>query len=266
MENIKLVMVDIDGTLLNDEKKIPEANIEAIKKLGENNIKFGIASGRPISSIKTVINDGNINDYVDFIVGSNGAEVYIHEKDEVIHNHFLDVDTIKNIEKLYADLPCSVCVYDGDDLVVNKETPQVRTQASRLKINLKVEDYSTYITKDFPKVLLAMDPKDQASVYTFSLNYPSERYRVFPSSNYLLEVVHPECSKSLGIKIIQDLLKIKANNILCFGDTTNDLEMISDYVGVWMSNGTRDVQDVAKYETITNNEAGIAYFLNENIL
>lgn len=266
MKNIKLVLVDIDGTLLNDKHIVPKENIEAISNLHKKNIKFGIASGRPYTSVKNIAIENGLLEYCDYFIGSNGGEIYDIKQDKLDELSFLEKDIVKNIEKLYKNQPCVTCVYDNGIIFANKKSTALERQKKKISFESKLVDFSEAINKAYPKVILVMEPEDQASILTYSYNFSSERYKIFPSSSSILEVVNPKVSKSAGINLIKNRLNIKSNQILCFGDTTNDLEMLRDYVGVVMANGTDDVKEVAKFTTLSNNDAGIASFLNNHIL
>ena len=78
----KLVVVDLDGTILNSYGEISETTKESVKKCLEKGAKIVIASGRPIDSIKTIANELGIEEY--FIAG-NGALIYDLKKDEIIY-------------------------------------------------------------------------------------------------------------------------------------------------------------------------------------
>ena len=72
-ETITLVATDLDGTFLDSKKKVPAINREAISGLKDRGILFGIASGRPIETVRPMIHDWGIEQDVSFIVGMNGG-------------------------------------------------------------------------------------------------------------------------------------------------------------------------------------------------
>lgn len=266
METINLVFCDVDGTLLNDRKQCPKENIDAIKALRKQGIQFGISTGRPVANVMAAIIGWGLLNEVDYIIGSNGAEVYSYAtgKKDLYFN--LEAETIKNIEKLYHDLNVSVTVYEGVVLRVNRVTDRLIKQAKLHDLKYQVTDFSKDITHSYPKVLLMMEAEYQATVLTHAYHYSSQKYRVFPSSPNLLECVHPSLSKAFGITKIMEEKGLSKDNVLCFGDTTNDIEMLEEFVGVCMANSTDDAKEVAKYSTANNNEAGVSKFINKYIL
>ena len=81
MKNIKVIMCDIDGTLLNSKGIVTSKTIDAIKKVREQGILFGISTGRDVPSVKRLFGKWGIGGLVDMIVGSNGGEIYDYKTD-----------------------------------------------------------------------------------------------------------------------------------------------------------------------------------------
>ena len=266
MNNIKLIMCDIDGTLIDDNFKIPKDNIKAIKKLKDYGIKFGIASGRPVETIFNTIKTWDILNEVEYIVGSNGAQVYYYDTNQLILDNSLDINTIKYIEKLNNHLDCTIAIYDNITLLINKITNMLYHQANKINILYKIIDFNKDIIKDYPKVLLISDIDLQKEIYQYNVKHKLETYTIIPSSNRLLEFININCSKANGIKKIAKRLNIKDDQILCFGDQLNDLEMLETFIGVAMDNAIKQVKSIANYQTINNNQAGVGYFINKYII
>lgn len=266
MEKIKLIFCDVDGTLLNDTKQCSQENIDAIKAIRKKGIVFGIATGRPIANVLSALVEWGLLDEVDYIIGSNGAEVYHCATAKTDLYFALEADTIRNIERLYHDLDVTVSVYEGTKLWVNKISNRLTKQSDSHRLKYQVIDFKKEIKHAYPKVLLMMEADYQARALTYAYNFPSQNYRIFPSSPNLLECVNPQLSKSFGITKIMEQHALTKGNVLCFGDTSNDIEMLKDFVGVWMANGTEDAKLVSKYTTLDNNHAGVAVFINQYIL
>ena len=81
MKNIKVIMCDIDGTLLNSKGIVTSKTIDAIKKVREQGILFGISTGRDVPSVKRLFGKWGIGGLVDMVVGSNGGEIYDYKTD-----------------------------------------------------------------------------------------------------------------------------------------------------------------------------------------
>lgn len=93
-ENTKVIVCDIDKTLVEKYQLLSERALNAIKKLRENGILFGLASGRNISDLKYIISTWNLNE-LDFIVGLNGSELYDVKKDKIYTYFQMDQNGLK---------------------------------------------------------------------------------------------------------------------------------------------------------------------------
>lgn len=264
MNNIKAIFTDIDGTLLTTNKIVDDNTIQALSKLKQLNISFGISTGRPVDNIKGLLNKWKINDLVDYIIGNNGAEVYDKHNDITYENHYLTKDDIKKIYNITKELNCSTVLYENDCILSNYKDEASINHANRVGYKHKCINYDEYINKSYPKVLLMTNKENHDEI--INIIKTNTEYSIFPSSDKLLEIVDNRVNKSNGIKIIKDKLLLNTNNIVTFGDHLNDYEMIRDYYGVAMGNAIKEIKDISSYITDTNDESGIASFINKYII
>jgi len=261
-------MVDVDYTLLDSEKNCSIENINAINALNSKGIKFGIASGRTLFNLKRVLPDWKLEDSVDFLIGSNGAEICDLKKNQVYYNCFLNKEIIINVYDtiIASGLDVSVCVYENDALATNNITESYLKRTSETNLKQKVINYQDYIVKDLAKVIVVADPLniDQLIEYLDTLNI--EDYRYFKSQNVMLEITNPLLSKAYGVKLAGDLLNISKNEIMTIGDNDNDIEMVQEFIGVAMENATPGVKKVAKYHSLSCDDSGVAYIINKTLL
>ena len=263
MTKFKAIFTDIDGTLLNSKRIVDEKTILAISQLKSRNIKFGIATGRPVKNIKHLIESWKIIDYVDYIIGINGVEVYDVLNDKQYNNYFLEPSKIQEIYNISKDLPCSTIVYDKDLIVSSNSNDLLKFHSNKVGYDYHIVDFNDYTKNTYPKMLL-MANKEYHDEIICKIKEISG-ISIFQSADYLLEVVDERVNKSYGINIIKNLLKLDNNEIVTFGDQLNDLEMINDYYGVAMGNAIDEIKNVSKYVTDSNDESGIAKFIFDNI-
>ena len=263
INNIKLIVVDLDGTLLKDDKSIDNVNIEVIKQLKSQGILFGIASGRGIHTIIENLEKWPISGYVDYVIGSNGSEIYCCDNDEYIDVNHLSNEFIKSFEKKYHDRNFATTIYSGIDLLCNKITETVESNIAIYNMKTILTDFQQF-DKSASKLLLISKEEDQSDIYNDLKD--NKEYNIFASNNVYLEVVDPNVNKSNGIKIIANKLGINNDNILTFGDAMNDYEMIRDYIGVAMKKSIQEIYDISKYTTdYSNNESGVGNFIKDYI-
>ena len=118
MNNIKLVLVDIDGTLLNDEGVITPKTIAAIQKLKEKHILFGIATGRTPYAVKHLIKDWKIDEYVDIIMGFNGGCYLDMRTQNMSSCYLLDGKYIPMILNEFKEFHFNAGIYDQESFHV----------------------------------------------------------------------------------------------------------------------------------------------------
>lgn len=266
MEQIKLVLTDIDGTLLDDKKRISKKNVQAIAKLKDKGILFGIATGRTPFAVEKMLQEWGIDKYTDIIMGFNGG-CYLDMKTHKANSCYLLSETsIPKVLDDFKDFDFNAATFDQREFHAIKDDDYAREICEHNRLELVVDDLYHYKGKATPKMLIMTKPEiaDQMSEYAKSISHPN--YRMVRSLPFLLEVLHPDLSKSRGIEILCNDYQISKDEILTFGDELNDFEMIRDYTSVAMGNANEAIKKVANYITKSNNEDGVACFLEENIL
>lgn len=261
MKNIKLVLVDIDGTLLNDEGIITPKTINAISKLKENNIMFGIATGRTPFAVKHLIKDWKIDQYVDIIMGFNGG-CYLNMKTGTTKScYLLDGKYIPSIFDDFKQFSFNAGIYDQESFHVLKKDPFAIKIAQSNKLPLVIDDFTQYYDKQIEKMLFIAEPNEIEKINNHFNTLTDRKYRAVRSTPILFEFLNPQLSKSKGIQMICKDFHITSDNVLTFGDELNDYEMIKDYHGVAMGNANPEIKSIAQYMTKSNNDDGIADFL-----
>lgn len=266
MLDIKLVLVDIDGTLLNDQGIVSQKTIEAISKLKDKEILFGIATGRTPYAVKHLIKDWGIEPYVDLIMGFNGG-CYLDMKTKHMEScYLLDGQYLPEIFVDFQQFEFNAGIYDKESFHALKEDEKVVNIVKKNRIPLIIDDLHSYFQSKVEKMLFIAEPEEIDKMNAYYQTLKNKKYKAVKSTPILLEFLNPELSKSKGIVQLCKSYHIDYDKVLTFGDELNDYEMIKDYIGVAMENANPVIKDVANYVTKSNNEDGIAYFLNEYIL
>lgn len=266
MEHIKLVLVDIDGTLLNSDGIVTQRTKDAIAQLKNHQILFGIATGRTPYAVKHLIKDWQIEEYVDIIMGFNGG-CYLDMRSETMSScYLLDGNLIPEIFDTFQDYHFNAGVYDKESFHVLKEDQFALNIAQKNKLPLIVDGLEPYFHKKVEKMIMMASEDEIQKISQHYETLQNINYRGVQSTPILFEFLNKDLSKSKGIqKMCQDL-DLSIEHILTFGDELNDYEMIKDYIGVAMGNANPQIKAVAKYITTSNNEDGIADFLEKYIL
>lgn len=254
MAEIKMMVTDLDGTLLKDDKSISEATESVIAKLHEKNIIFVIATARPIRSVKKFL------PFVNYDAGvfHNGAVV-------INQNVLLDGFGIKNpvdiTTAILNDKPDSKISIEANDVMYSNWNAEelwpgvdyIRTDDFREAENLIAD-----------KVLVeAYSVEEMNALQT----YISDGLYLQLSENLVAMIMNRRATKTNGIKMLAQKYGISMEQIVAFGDDYNDIDMLESCgIGVAVDNALDEVKGVADYICGSNEQDGVAGWLAENVL
>jgi Cof subfamily protein (haloacid dehalogenase superfamily) len=252
----KIVFFDIDGTLLDDEKKICETTKDAIKKLKENDIHVAIATGRAPFMIKPLLEELGIDTYVTY----NGQ--YVVHNGEAVFRNPIKKELLQKLEEEAAKNNHPMVFMDHLDMKANIELhDHIRDSFASLKMVPPSFHETYYHDRDIYQALLFFD-RNEDNNYQYRDTFNECHFIRW--HDYSVDILPAGGSKAKGIEKLLAVLEIEKENAYAFGDATNDLEMIA-YVGtgVAMGNAMPEVKKVANYVTKSNNDKGIYHGLKE---
>lgn len=264
----KLLALDMDGTLLNDEKKISPANYEAIQQARENGVKVVLASGRPLVGFKKYLEQLNLVSEDDYAVAFNGALVQSSQGGEIISKTTLTLEDYKNLYNLSKELKVNIHALTETSVISPKDTKYTRHEAEMNGIPneiIPVEDVASDTT--IVKVMFIDKPELIEEIMQNIPEEVSNKYTIVRSAPFFLEFLHKSVNKGAGVAALAKKLNIKQEEVICIGDAGNDIHMIKYAgLGVAMGNAFPEVKRVANFITKTNEEDGVAYIINKFIL
>ncbi len=266
---VTLVATDLDGTLLNGKKEVTQENREAIHKLKENGILFGIASGRPIETVRAMVKGWGLDKDVSFIMGMNGGAIYDVRRREKEDFHLLEGETVIDIMRFFEDLDVIFQVLVGADRYVSKSTEETRAHAKLYGENeILVDLYAFLENRMVNKIILYCDPSYMPTVLERAKQYKNEECVGFMTANNLFEYVDPIINKGYGICKLCKHFGCSLDHVVAFGDEANDLDMLLvSGMGVAMKNACEEAKKIANVVSpYTNEENAIAHFIEDYIL
>lgn len=266
IRDIKTVVLDIDGTLVDDEGKISAKTRKAIVDVQDQGVHIILASGRPFKSMLTLADQLELNEHKGIILCNNGAMAYDTKTSEIIFETPLDHDLVLEILRRIDGRPIAPMIEDGDTMLVKDRASGIinykgkrmdiierETKFGDFKIR-EVNPIEDYLGSNINKVLTIVDPKDVVETIEEFKEIFGDRLHVVQTSPYYMEFVMPHVSKSYGLK----RLGIEQESLMVFGDSMNDREMLSyAKYPVAMGNALDPVKDLAYYVTDDNNNDGI---------
>ncbi len=244
-----MVFFDIDGTLLNEEKELPKSTKEAIMALKEAGHEVAIATGRAPFFFKSLREELGINTYVCF----NGQYVVFQGK--VIHRNPLNKELLEDLSKVSLANENPIVFMGQEEMKANvPEHAAIKEGLNSLKIDVSLGHDPKYNQgRDIFQCLLFCEEGEE--------EFYEEKYSAFNFVRWhprSVDVVPFEGSKAVGIRKVTDLLDIRQENIVAFGDSLNDLEMLTEIPkSVAMGDGHPRAKQAAKYETAAVDDDGI---------
>lgn len=245
----KLIFFDIDGTLLNEDKQLPEKTIEAIKAIKAKGHIVAIATGRGPFMYEDIRETLGIDTYVSY----NGSLVVFENK--VIYTEPLDKRALLQLEVEGHENNHPMMFMDHENMRQNVENhPSIEESIGTLKLTFTPDyDPSYHAGRDLYQALFFVDDEDMKR---YTGRYPEfEFVRWHPLSVDIL----PACgSKWQGIKQLIEYLEIDLSDVYAFGDGLNDVEMLENiHNSVAMGNGCPEAKQVADYVTGHVDEDGL---------
>lgn len=246
------IFFDIDGTLLDEEKRLPQSTKQAIAALKEKGHEVAIATGRAPYFFKELREELEIDSYICF----NGQ--YVVFKGELIYENTLDMDAFTEMERYASSQEHPLVFMGSKTFTSNREDhPYVIKSIKTLKIDLPQYNPDLYNEQPLHQALLFCEEGEEKDYET---RFPALRFvRWHPLS---VDVLPREGSKANGIAKFVQRANIDLANVYAFGDQLNDLEMLSFVEhGVAMGNAPEKVKAQARYVTKPVHENGIDHGL-----
>ncbi len=265
MHNIKYIVLDFDGTILNSKGEISTGLINKLIDLQENGYKIILCSGRSVNGIQDVANKINIFSYGGYIIAYNGSQIYkcINGRSELLRDIEFSKEEAEAIANLVIDDAKSFVTYDEEYMSASNKIP-ILSRSSKV-MGLKLDN--NYIKKT-PKILLFDDPERieqiHGSVRERIYSYNKE-INVFSSVSHIIEITPPLAEKGIALSFLCRYFKLNPSNFICFGDNGNDISMFEFCkYSVAMENAIPNVKKIATHHTLSNNDDGVLFFLKNN--
>lgn len=269
MNAVQFVITDLDNTLLNNEKKVSLLNHQAIARLKEKGIYFGLASGRDYQSVFELSKDWKIDSFIDIIIGGNGLQIFQPQSNHLICQNKIPNKVAWKIYETFKDTGGCFFARNGADRFQESTDADLHADAIKYQEPENIVDLKDYLfTHDVDKVSIFCQPDQMNHMKEIAKQLHELPISTMQSSSHLLEFMDKNTNKGSALYIACTQLNIPIECCMAFGDTTNDYSLIKAAgIGVCMKNGTKDVKQVADHITqYTNNEDGFYHFIQEHVL
>lgn len=267
--SIKLVAIDLDGTLLNPQKEITPAVREAVQEAKKAGVKIVITTGRPISGVKKILTELGLTDPGDYVITFNGGLVQEVASQEDLVTESLSYEDYLDIEfhARKIGLPMHASTKEGMYTANRTIGKYSMYEALLVDSSLSYHTPEEMDNKTIIKIMLVEEPEvlDQKIQQLPPTFY--ERFMISKSAPFYLEITPKTASKGLAVKKLASLLGYPLSEVMAIGDEENDRSMLEIAgVAVVMDNGAPTVKAIATHITKSNKESGVAYAIREWVL
>lgn len=260
MNKYKLIAIDMDGTLLTDDKKILTETKSDILKAYQKGAIICISTGRGYPAAKRYIDELNIN--IPLIL-YNGSRVRMSKDSALLYNKVIEASVAKDVYSIINKHNGTCCFWRDDRLYFNKDNEYTTyyrnlTGVEPIILDEAIDDVFVDINKFiwFDTVERLDFAQKEILVNVSGINY-------FKSNTNLLEIVPTEISKGNTLSILIKQLNVSQEEVIAVGDDENDISMIKFAgLGVAMENARESVKNIADFITSTNEENGVGKVIN----
>ena len=268
-KDIKVIAIDIDGTLLNSKKELTERTRLTLKQAQEEGQIVVLATGRPTCGVTTFANKLELHKYGGYILSYNGGSIVECKSGEPLFSSTLNPSFIAELYKDASSCGATILSYEGECVIT--ENPECRYVEIEARVNnipiKKVDNFVDAITFPIVKCLAVGDPELMVQLEIDMKEKYGNTLSIFRSEPFFIEIVSPKIDKGESLDRLMVHLGLTKENLIAFGDGFNDLTML-EYagVGVAMANAQDVLKGIADIVTLSNEEDGVADVVDKFIL
>jgi len=269
--DIKLIALDLDDTLLNDNREITDKTVEALRLCAERGIYVVLCSGRAEDAILPFVRRLEIagREAGRYLIAINGCSIFDLHKRQQVFCRKVDADVLLRTNEIAEAKGMRSEVYTPDTIYYREETKWTKLDVDLCGLKgQEVLDYENFLQQGFTKMLIPGQPEELLKLQTILRQEFKERAVIFTSKPYFLEFLPPGCGKGEAVSWLANELNIPMQKTMGFGDSMNDESLIRmTGHGVAMCNGLDAIKSIAPYvTTFDNNHDGIGHFLYDRVI
>lgn len=270
---IKLIGIDIDGTLINDQRKITPQTQQMIERATQSGVKVVICSGRPMTGVRPYLRQLGLDNAADqYVVAFNGGLAQATNGD-VIVNYTVDFDDYMDILSFSTEQHVKSVIETKDYLYTTNQdiSPYAVSESDMVHLPMRYRTLRQMMALRDQLVIgkfMMTDDHDKLDVAQAALPEAlMDRFKIVRSEDYYLEFVNQHAGKGATLAALCDHLGIHSNEVMAIGNAQNDDSMI-EYagVGVAMGNSIPLTKKIADVIVADNNHDGVAEAIQKYVL
>lgn len=276
---IKVIIMDVDGTLTNAKKVVTPKTKEALIKAEEAGAILILASGRPTSGLLDIAHELEMEKHHGLLVSYNGSKVIDCETMETLFNQALSVEEGKAVLEHMKKFPCVRPMIDkGEYMYVNNvydnmiqfngapfDVIQYESRGGKFKLCEK-DDLAEFVDFQLNKILTTSDPEYLQEHYQEMMEPFKDTLSCMFTGPFYFEFTAKGIDKAKALDTVLIPMGYQKEEMIAFGDGHNDASMVKYAgTGVAMENAVQDLKDIADEITLSNEEDGIAESLYKHM-
>lgn len=270
---IKLVAIDIDGTLVNEQKIMTDKVKKTIHAAMDQGVKIVLCTGRPIEGIKPYLEELQMFQEDDFVISNNGAVITRTDTGEIMESWSFVKEELEELYAFGKDFAADFLIMNEEHFILIKPDegevtirPKLVWEGDTIRMALETATIDQ-IEGDFVKALFLGTTEEVDEVETAFPENLRENYSITRSQTYLLEIAAKGVNKGSSLMKLAEDLGFSREEVMAIGDGNNDYDMIQAAgLGVVMENGTDYLKSVANALTLSNENDGVAHALEKYVL
>lgn len=265
--NYKMLVLDLDDTLLRDDYSISNRNKKLLTLAQEQGVIVVLASGRPTPAMMRYAEELNLANYNSYLISFNGAVVTSMKNNEVLFETSLTRNEIHSLHDFSIENNVHIITYSHKGVISETNSEYIDVELKLTGIpHHKVPSFKSEITSSAVKCILLEHP-DYLKEVEKKLKAERTDLSVSRSKPFFLEVMPRGIDKAASIDLLVKKLDIKQSEVIAVGNAGNDLTMVQYAgLGIWVDNVSDDLRHHADYIVASNENDGVSEVIERFIL
>jgi Cof subfamily protein (haloacid dehalogenase superfamily) len=261
----KLIAIDLDDTLLNDDIQVTEGTIEAMKNAISQGVTVTFATGRSFPSAQKIAKQVGLNVP---IITYQGSLIKNLIDGHVLYERSIPSEGVKKIYEYCEKHNLHLQLYYNEGLYVKEDNEKIKDYARLSNIPYIVADNFKEISALPQTKMVIIDEPDRLDQIATELGESiQDQVHITKSKAHYLEFLHKEGNKGAAITFLANHIGCSLDQVIAIGDSWNDREMLEVAgLGVAMGNAIDELKAIANYVTKSNNEEGVKHVIENFVL
>jgi integral membrane protein (TIGR01906 family) len=265
-EPIRLVAIDIDGTIVNSNCELLQETIDDLKEAIAKGVYVVISSGRPFSGLQFIHEALGISNSENYSVILNGAKVVNNDQSTIVSYVTIPFNSLAYYVKLGQDNNVHTQIFKDSEIYTEYINEYIKMEEDRNHIKINISDYSELKDTEVEKFMFADDPTLLSAIRDSLPPKTYFKFNVSFSAPHFLEILSKKATKGFGLAKLVEHLGLSWYNVMAIGDEENDISMLKyAKIKVAMGNATENVKKISNYITDTNDLNGVGKAVKEKI-